>query len=103
MNTSLEHYPKFGVPEGLQAGSTPLTPSSVPTSSADFHFQTQTPRPHPMATMSKAVPVETKSAPVAKVKAEVKAEVAAANAARDKNLELAVSSITKSFGEGSIM
>ncbi|PTX91384.1 recombinase RecA [Opitutus sp. ER46] len=48
--------------------------------------------------MSKAAP-ETKSAsPAAK-----KAEVAVAAPARDKNIELALSAITKQFGEGSIM
>ena len=36
-------------------------------------------------------------------KAEAKPAAPAANVARDKNLELAVSSITKQFGEGSIM
>ena len=53
-----------------------------------------------MATMSKAVPVESKSSAPA---ARGKAEVAAATQARDKNIELALSSITKQFGEGSIM
>ncbi|MFT3868682.1 MAG: recombinase RecA [Nibricoccus sp.] len=42
--------------------------------------------------MSKAAPAKTAST-----------AVATANAARDKNIELAVSSITKQFGEGSIM
>jgi recombination protein RecA len=36
-------------------------------------------------------------------KAESKSAVVPANAAREKNIELAVSSITKQFGEGSIM
>jgi recombination protein RecA len=53
-----------------------------------------------MATMSKAVPVESKSSAPA---TRGKAEVAAATQARDKNIELALSSITKQFGEGSIM
>ena len=45
--------------------------------------------------MSKAAPAPAKTAP--------SAALAAANVARDKNIELAVSSITKQFGEGSIM
>jgi recombination protein RecA len=45
--------------------------------------------------MSKASPSPAKSA--------ASSAVAAASAARDKNLDLAVSSITKAFGEGSIM
>src|SRR5215475_431079 len=45
--------------------------------------------------MSKAAPAKTEAKP--------SAAVATANAARDKNIELAVSSITKTFGEGSIM
>ncbi len=53
-----------------------------------------------MATMSKAVPVDSKSSSPAKVKADA---TPAVNAARDKNIELALSSITKQFGEGSIM
>src|SRR4051812_17327464 len=44
--------------------------------------------------MSKAAPAKTSSASPA---------VAAAAVARDKNIDLAVSSITKQFGEGSIM
>lgn len=52
--------------------------------------------------MSKAAPAPAKSEkPVASSAAN--AALAAANAARDKNVELAVSSITKQFGEGSIM
>jgi recombination protein RecA len=42
-----------------------------------------------------------KAAPVARAEAKLAANAAAA--ARDKNVELAVSSITKQFGEGSIM
>ena len=53
-----------------------------------------------MATMSKAVPVDSKSAAPA---ARGKAEAASIAHARDKNIELALSSITKQFGEGSIM
>ena len=53
-----------------------------------------------MTTMSKAVPVESKSAAPAP---RGKAEAAAPAHARDKNIELALSSITKQFGEGSIM
>ncbi len=59
--------------------------------------------------MSKAAPAaETKSAGRTEVSdkapvAKAKAEVAVANPARDKNIELALSSITKQFGEGSIM
>ncbi len=48
--------------------------------------------------MSKAAP-ETKSA----VAPKAKADVAIAAPGRDKNIELALSSITKQFGEGSIM
>ena len=48
--------------------------------------------------MSKAAPAETKSAaPAAKGKPDVASHV------REKNIELALSSITKQFGEGSIM
>ncbi len=51
--------------------------------------------------MSKAAPAETKSAaPATKQKAEL---VPAAAHVREKNIELALSSITKQFGEGSIM
>ena len=53
-----------------------------------------------MATMSKAVPVESKSSAPA---ARGKAEVVTPSHTRDKNIELALSSITKQFGEGSIM
>ena len=45
--------------------------------------------------MSKAAPAPAKTA--------ASSALAAANVARDKNIELAVSSITKQFGEGSIM
>jgi recombination protein RecA len=50
--------------------------------------------------MSKAATAEPKSAAPA---TKAKAEVAVANPGRDKNIELALSSITKQFGEGSIM
>ena len=46
--------------------------------------------------MSKAAPAPAKTAAPA-------AALATANAAKEKNIELAVSSITKQFGEGSIM
>ena len=46
--------------------------------------------------MSKAAPAPAKTAPAA-------AALATATAAKEKNIELAVSSITKQFGEGSIM
>ncbi|MFZ9745128.1 MAG: recombinase RecA [Opitutaceae bacterium] len=47
--------------------------------------------------MSKAAPAPAKTA------APAAAALATANAAKEKNIELAVSSITKQFGEGSIM
>jgi recombination protein RecA len=47
--------------------------------------------------MSKAAPAPAKNA------APAAAALATANAAKEKNIELAVSSITKQFGEGSIM
>jgi recombination protein RecA len=50
--------------------------------------------------MSKAAPAESK--PVAPA-TKAKTEVAVAAPVRDKNIELALSSITKQFGEGSIM
>jgi recombination protein RecA len=51
--------------------------------------------------MSKVAPAETKSsAPATKAKGEV---APAASHVREKNIELALSSITKQFGEGSIM
>src|SRR4051812_45754760 len=104
MNTSSLHHPKFGVSGGLPVEELPPQPFLPPSVPSVFHFQTQTPSPHPMATMSKAVPVETKPASPAKVKTEgARPEVAAATHARDKNIELALSSITKQFGEGSIM
>ena len=54
--------------------------------------------------MSKAAPAERADAKSASPVTKAKAEVAvAANPARDKNIELALSSITKQFGEGSIM
>src|SRR5205085_2526655 len=54
--------------------------------------------------MSKAAPAPAKSEhkPAANGSANT-AVLAAANAARDKNIDLALSSITKQFGEGSIM
>jgi recombination protein RecA len=51
--------------------------------------------------MSKAAPAPSKQ-PAANGSA-ANAALVAANAARDKNIELALSSITKQFGEGSIM
>ena len=44
-----------------------------------------------------------KAAPAAVTKPAASTAVATAAAARDKNIELALSSITKQFGEGSIM
>ena len=55
--------------------------------------------------MSKAAPTATKTndhKPAANGSAS-SAALAAASVARDKNIELALSSITKQFGEGSIM
>ena len=73
-------------------------------------------RSQPLPSMSKAAPsrpepverarpesterVDSKSAPLA---TKGKAEAVAAAHARDKNIDLALSSITKQFGEGSIM
>jgi recombination protein RecA len=54
------------------------------------------------ATMSKATPARPEPAERSATKS-APAPNAAAVAARDKNIELAVSSITKQFGEGSIM
>src|SRR4051794_22994578 len=102
MNTSSLDRPDFAPFGGRPAEKAPLPSILPPPAPTDFHFQTQTPRPHPMATMSKAVPAETKSATPAAV-AKSKAETSAATVARDKNIELALSSITKQFGEGSIM
>ncbi len=52
--------------------------------------------------MSKAATAETKPADRAPA-TKAKTEVAVASPARDKNIELALSAITKQFGEGSIM
>ena len=53
--------------------------------------------------MSKAAPAPSKSEAKPANGSSNHAALAAANAARDKNIELALSSITKQFGEGSIM
>jgi recombination protein RecA len=52
--------------------------------------------------MSKAAIAEPKTAPAAKAKTEV-AAAQSITPGREKNIELALSSITKQFGEGSIM
>ncbi len=53
--------------------------------------------------MSKAASAERTEAKSSAPVTKAKAEVAVANPPRDKNIELALSSITKQFGEGSIM
>src|SRR4051812_45851884 len=70
----------------------------------------QNPPAEPPSAMSKAAPARPEPVERAAKSADHKptvsangAAVAAASAARDKNIELALSSITKQFGEGSIM
>ena len=53
--------------------------------------------------MSKAAPAPAKTDKPAASGSAQNAALVAANAAREKNVELAISSITKQFGEGSIM
>src|SRR5690242_14726361 len=101
LTCSSEHvtsdHPQIGVKAELLAGERESTPLPKPPAIAKFHFPTQPQHPHRMATMSKAVPVESKSAAPAPKNSKGEANVAAHT--RDKNIELALSSITKQFGE----
>src|SRR3954469_13643950 len=86
LTCSFEHvtndHPQIGVKAELPGKESRLRPSSRPDTTPNFPFQTQPQPPHRMATMSKAVPVESKSsAPAPKSKVEVNV----ATHAREKN------------------